>query len=226
MTFWGDNQLNDAKIAIYKKYQKVKNHLGFPVGDIMQMPYGWWKHRYENGEIFFSEVIGTFAVHGEIYRLYGSMQAEKGFFSYPMTDVIAALDKEGKFCHFENGSIYWHPSSGAHEVHGDIRAKWARLGWENGFLGYPLTDETVTSDKAGRYNHFQGGSIYWTPQTGACSVLMQIRAKWAELKCESGPLGYPVADTTGTPAKSLGNDFQNGRVIWTPPSNYVVEYHT
>ena len=53
------------------------------------------------------------------------------------------------------------------------------LGWERSFLGYPLTDETATPDGVGRYNHFQGGSIYWTPATGAHEVHGAIRGQWA-----------------------------------------------
>src|SRR5664280_1669767 len=69
----------------------------------------------------------------------------------------------------------WAPTTastatGAHEVHGAIREIWHGLGWEQSFLGYPLTDETVLARDNGRYNHFQGGSIYWSPATGAHEV--------------------------------------------------------
>jgi hypothetical protein len=53
---------------------------------------------------------------------------------------------------------------------GPVRDKWAELGWEQSFLGYPLTDEMPTPDGIGRYNHFSGGSIYWHPDTGAHEV--------------------------------------------------------
>jgi len=58
------------------------------------------------------------------------------------------------------------PPSHAFEVHGDIRKKYDALGGPGGPLGLPLTDETATPDGVGRFNHFQGGSIYWTPRTG------------------------------------------------------------
>ena len=58
------------------------------------------------------------------------------------------------------------PPSHAFEVHGDIRKKYDVLGGPGGPLGLPLTDETATPDGVGRFNHFQGGSIYWTPRTG------------------------------------------------------------
>ena len=47
---------------------------------------------------------------------------------------------------FAFGSVYWSPATGAQEVHGAIRDLWRQLGSEQGFLGYPLTDETPTPD--------------------------------------------------------------------------------
>jgi hypothetical protein len=70
----------------------------------------------------------------------------------------------GRYNHFQRGSIYWTPSTGAHEVHGSIRTKWASLGWERSVLGYPITDEySVTG---GRESDFQGGFLRWTSSTG------------------------------------------------------------
>ena len=141
----------------------------------------------------------------------------QSFLGRPLTGETATPDGVGRYNHFEGGSIYWTPETGAHEVHGLIREKWSELGWERSFLGYPLTDETTTPDGVGRYNHFEGGSIYWTPETGAHEVHGLIREKWSELGWEQGVLGYPISDETPTP-DNLGrrNDFQRGSVEWTP----------
>lgn len=85
------------------------------------------------------------------------------------------------------------PDSPAFEVHGDIRAKYDALGGANG-LGLPLTDETTTPDGIGRFNHFERGSIYWTPRTGPMVVRGAVRDRWATSGWERGPLGYPVRD--------------------------------
>src|SRR5674536_378828 len=71
-------------------------------------------------------------------------------------------DGVGRYNHFsKGGSIYWTAATGAHEVHGNIRAEWAATGWETGPTGYPVTDELGTPDGVGRFNHFsKGGSIY------------------------------------------------------------------
>ncbi len=164
------------------------------------------------------EAVGVkFVVYGAIYAKWISLGAEEGLLGNPLTDELGTPDGIGRFNHFEGGSIYWTPSTNAHEVHGAIRDKWASLGWERSFLGYPLTDETTTPDGVGRYNHFQGGSVYWTPSTGAHEVHGAIRNKWAALGWERGPMGYPVSDEIVT-ADGTGrvSFFQNGAIFWHP----------
>ena len=99
-------------------------------------------------------------------------------------------------------------------MHGAIMPKWIRLGGSRGFLGYPLTDEMITPDKHGRYVHFQGGSIYWTPETGAHEVHGAIRDKWANLAWERGALRYPVSDEFQDGIYRRSN-FQHGFIRWT-----------
>ena len=113
----------------------------------------------------------------------------------------------------ENGSIYWTSATGAFEVHGAIRDKWAELGWEAGALGYPVSNETITPDGIGRFSVFQRGSIYWTAQTGAHEVRGAIRDKYAETGWESGALGYPVSDEYAVPG-GRRSDFQRGIITW------------
>ncbi|MFD8689015.1 LGFP repeat-containing protein [Streptomyces sp. NPDC059651] len=129
-------------------------------------------------------------------------------------------DGRGAARDYQNGSIYWSPQSGAHEVHGDIRVLYARHGGAGGFLGYPVTDELGTPDGVGRYNHFEGGSIYWTPRTGPHEVHGAIRDLWASTGWENGYLGYPVSDETGPP-DNRASRFDHGHVTWTPAGGAV-----
>jgi uncharacterized protein with LGFP repeats len=124
-------------------------------------------------------------------------------------------DGRGTSRDFVNGSIYWSAETGAHEVHGDIRLKYAQLRGSSGFLGYPATDETGCPDGRGRFNHFQGGSIYWTPSTGAHEVHGAIRDLWASMGWETSFLGYPVTDEIGT-GDSRSSRFQGGHIAWSP----------
>jgi uncharacterized protein with LGFP repeats len=123
-------------------------------------------------------------------------------------------DGRGRARDFENASIYWTPQTGAHEVHGDIRVKWAQLGGSSGFLGYPITDETGCPDGQGRFNHFEHGSIYWRADIGPHEVHGAIRDLWAKMGWETSRLGYPVSDE-GNFDGGRASRFQGGTITWT-----------
>src|SRR6266571_3716939 len=148
---------------------------------------------------------------------YSQLGGTGGFLGAPVTSENIAPGGIGRYRHYQNGSIYWTPGTGAHEVHGAIRGKWSSLGWERSFLGYPLTDETTTPDGVGRYNHFQGGSVYWTPGTGAHEVHGAIRGKWSSLGWERSFLGYPTSDELITEdGTGRYSEFQHGSIYWSP----------
>ncbi|MBT1001677.1 choice-of-anchor D domain-containing protein [Paenarthrobacter sp. DKR-5] len=127
----------------------------------------------------------------------------------------------GKCQDYTAGVICWSPTTGVHEVHGSIYARYKAAGGAGGSLGFPTTDEMGTPDGIGRYNHFAGSggaSIYWTSALRAHIVQGAIRAKWASLGWEAGPLGYPVTDETAA-ADGIGryNHFsRNASIYWTP----------
>ena len=189
--------------AIDEKYVAlggVRSFLGQPTTPEQDCPdhRGCFRHS-QSGSIYWSPQTGAHEVHGAIRGQYAALGWERSFLGYPVTDESRTSDGIGRYNHFQGGSIYWSPQTGAHEVHGAIRGQYAALGWERSFLGYPVTDESGTSDGIGRYNHFQGGSIYWSPQTGAYEVHGAIQRKYAALGWERSFLGYPVTDESGTP---------------------------
>lgn len=176
---------------------------------------GSFQH-YANGSIYYHPSIGAHEVHGLIRARWASLGWERSFLGYPLTDETATPDGIGRYNHFQGGSIYWSPSSGAWEVHGAIRGKYSALGWERSFLGYPLTNESTTPDRIGRYNHFQGGSIYWTSGTGAWEVHGAIRAHWASLGWERSALGYPISDELVVfGGAGRISHFQHGSIYWS-----------
>jgi len=122
----------------------------------------------------------------------------------------------GRMEDFQGGQIYWSGPTGAHEVHGLIAIKYRTGAGGPTTYGLPLTDEVTTPDGVGRFNHFQGGSIYWTPSTGAHTVYGGIKAEWAATGWEQGILGYPTSDENNALAPGRYNDFQHGVIYWSP----------
>jgi len=139
---------------------------------------------------------------------------ERSLLGYPVSDESLTPYGPGRFNHFEHGSIYWTPETGVHEVHGAIRDKWASMGWERSILGYPMKDESESPDGVGRFNHFQGGSIYWTPWTGAHAVHGAILDKWASMGWEYSYLRYPISDEQDCPGGRVSH-FEGGNIVWT-----------
>ncbi|ATL70467.1 LGFP repeat-containing protein [Nocardia terpenica] len=159
--------------------------------------------------------IGAFDVGGAIEAEY---DRAGGFavFGNPTTPESDAA-RGGKFQVFErNNSIYWSIGTDAHQVGGAIRDKWAALGWENSPLGFPISDEQKAGrDGAGRYNLFDGGSVYWSPKTGAHAVWGAIRDTWTSNVAEKGRYGYPTSDEYDYQG-GKAQDFQGGKIVWKP----------
>jgi cell wall-associated NlpC family hydrolase len=105
-------------------------------------------------------------------------------------------------------------------VHGSNLAHYAQLGGPTGLLGFPTTDETATPDTMGRYNHFTGGSMYWTPTLGSHEVHGFIRDKWAAMGWERSLLGYPSSDEFAVTGGRQSN-FQHGLITWTAAKGAV-----
>jgi hypothetical protein len=193
-----DPKAKAAKDAIAAKYLSLGAETGFlgaPVGFEGGNSTGFYQ-RYNGGWIFWSEQTGAFEVHGDILAKFLSLGLGAGLLGFPLTDETGTPDGIGRYNHFANGSIYWTPQTGAFEVHGPIRDKWASLGWEKSYLGYPISDvhEGSTSpayllEVPGLISNFQNGSIEWSQQFGARGVPQVVSVNLPDIKF--GP-GLPV----------------------------------
>ncbi|GAA4961986.1 hypothetical protein [Kineococcus glutinatus] len=163
-------------------------------------------------------------VGGDIGVRYEALGGAGGFLGQPLTPEVRTPNGRGAYVVFEHGSIYWSPATGAHEVHGAIRGAWAWAGWENGPLGFPVTDEVVTPDGDGAYNVFEGGSVYWlkwAPQA-AHVVRGAIRDAWGSRGWELGRIGYPTSSEFDIPGGKRQN-FQRGFVEWSPATGARID---
>lgn len=158
--------------------------------------------------------------YGKIGEKYAALGGHGGVLGLPVGDEANA-PFGGRFHDFKGGSIYWHPQIGqAFAVWGAIGGKFHALG--NAGFGYPITDESTTPDRRGRYNHFRAmqlpgrpeSSIYWTPETGAHEIHGLIRDAWAKAGWERGKLGYPTSDEFQDGAFRRGN-FEHGYIQWS-----------
>ena len=110
--------------------------------------------------------------------------------------------------------------------YGAIGAKWTALSGTSGFLGRPLNNEhDVAGAPGARMEDFTGGTIYWSPATGAHVVHGAILAKY-QATGNAAKYRLFVTDETKTP-DGIGrcNDFTNGRSIyWTRATSAHLVY--
>ncbi|MCA0144585.1 PQQ-dependent sugar dehydrogenase [Blastococcus sp. LR1] len=199
--------------------------LGVPTTDELRTPDG--VGRYNNfsalgATIYWTQATGAKAVYGDIAAVWRKLGAEKSPHGYPKSDERPTPNGRGRFNDFQNGGIYWTTATGAHSVRGAIYDVWAKYRYEAGHLGFPLTDERGTPDKVGRYNHFEGGSVYWTSRTGAHEIRGAIKARWEALGWETSYLGYPTSDELVV-ANGRRTNFERGYIVWDARTGAVTD---
>ncbi|MGF0313731.1 amidase domain-containing protein [Rhodococcus sp. IEGM1428] len=167
--------------------------------------------------IYWRSDLGAHQIGGVIRDKWRDWGWETGTLGYPITRETSTPNNTGRYNTMENGSIYWSDSTGANEIGGAIRDKWAQLGWEAGALGFPTTDEVSVDRNNGKFNHFQGGSIYWSSATGAHPVWGAIRDQWEAAGWENSSYGFPTSDEYDYNGGKR-QDFEGGSITW--PASY------
>ncbi len=94
-----------------------------------------------------------------------------------------------------------------------IGAYYAKLGGSRGsYLSDPVGGEYPTAG-GGMAQDFRGGSIYWSPQTGAHAIHAgPILARYKALGGPASTLGYPTTDEHPVFVFFVGNDFERGHI--------------
>lgn len=168
------------------------------------------------GRVFWSQGTGANSVIGAIGAAYQAEDGPDGSLGLPTSGEKRTPDGTGRYSDFQNGVIYWSPTTGAHAVRGAIRAMWQDQGAERGDLGYPTTDEIANPNKPGVVQGFQGGTVYWSEETGPKIVKGAILKAYREAGAENSALGYPATDEIALSTRNGAfNRFQGGYIYWS-----------
>ncbi|MFC4376648.1 alpha/beta hydrolase-fold protein [Nocardia halotolerans] len=128
---------------------------------------------------------------------------------YPVADGVVQ--------DFRNGRVFHSATAGTHAVTGRIGGTYAGMGGPTSALGMPTGGEHPLPDGRGRMQTFEGGSIYWTPQTGAQVLRGAFLEEWGKQGFEGGPAGYPVAAEARTPSRDGAvQSFEHATMFYSP----------
>jgi hypothetical protein len=218
--------------AILDKWAEVgwsRSPLGFPTSHELPAFDGIGRFRnFEGGLITWHPETGAHIVWGGLGERW--LQIGREQFGYPLTDELPTRDPRGKFYHLRavhlpgkpEASIFWTPETGAHEIVGAIRARWAALDWDQSPLKFPINHEVPTFDGIGRTQQFEGGMISFHPDTGAHAVFGAIGERWIQIGREN--FGYPTTDETVT--RDRRGRFNHFRTVQVPEKPEASIYWT
>ena len=126
---------------------------------------------------------------------------------------VTGLAAGGRVQEYEKATISWSPAAGAAITGGAIRALW-RFNWaQDGYLGYPVSDEAA--GRGGSLQVYERGRLAWTPEGGAVNLSGAIGPAWASSGGPSSALRYPIQNERSVPGGAVQN-FQGGQFFWSP----------
>lgn len=149
-----------------------------------------------------------------IAKKYAALGGSAGLLGPPTGGEADVGDGRGRFAGYRNGSIYWTPTTGAHEVHGSLATAYFVAGGPK-VAGYPTMDTHKSHDGRWEFTQLEKGRIYRDLKgTGTFTVLDPIFAKHESMNGIKGYLGYPIANERATDGGALHyQDFSMGRIF-------------
>ena len=204
--------------------QNGLNGLGLPVTDEHDgLKNGGAAQEFQSGQIHWSSTTGAHTTKGAIQAYWATNGWENGWLGYPTGDELKI--NGGVSQTFQGGTIWWNEKTGeTHAVHGGILTEYATQKWEQGDLGYPVTDEHDGLKNGGAAQEFQSGQIHWSSTTGAHTTKGAIQAYWATNGWENGWLGYPTGDELKING-GVSQTFQGGTIWWNEKTGETHAVH-
>ena len=213
-TVFIENQAT-AGLYNYTPYQPNQAALGAGYGT------GNYCSSYGNRNFyhFFTDWFGSTRSLGasQVINKYNQLGGENCWLGKAVSDVTV-IAKGNLLQEFENGKIYWHPDYGAWTVrNGAVNNRYAAQGYENGYLGFPRSDEIAIKKnnvQIGIWQQFEGGQMYWTSETSAWDIRYgAMFNRFQEIGYENSHLGFPIS-TEVKIKDGVYQEFQKGRLYW------------
>lgn len=146
-----------------------------------------------------------------IERRWRAAGGQSGWMGWPRVGEHSV--NGGRRTSFRSADLFWHPDTGAHEVHGAIRGSYLRHRHARGVLGFPTRDELSGRVPGSHIGVFQRGRIYHSSGTGAREVHGLILRKYLRIGGETSSVGLPTSDEeSGELAGVAVSTFQRGAI--------------
>lgn len=184
--------------------------LGYPTATAV-CGSGGCSQAFQHGTVVSRSSGAVFGLHGVIHDAWAATGGIAGPLGFPTTDPLTVPG--GSAQAFEGGSVYHSAGTGAHAVHGAIRAAWWAAGGVTGPLGFPTSDHVTLG--AGTTVSFSGGAIFSSPATGTQLLRGRVLDAFVASGGVTGPLGFPATGLLAVPGGTAAA-FQGGSIYDSP----------
>lgn len=202
-------------LAAWARHGYENSYIGHPATDEIVNPDGIGRRQHFTGSTIYWHVNEAYSVGGAIADKWHTLGAEQGLLGYPISDERVLPDGVGRMNRFQRGVIYWHPSTGAHYVNGNILDQWSSAGYEMSRFGYPIDDPSNQGDILSSQK-FQHGIL------NSPSIPVNLARR-----TDSFSLGFPSIENPQLRAegsKAIIEDVNFAISMWSGNGNRSLDY--
>ena len=177
----------------------------------------------------------AYFLHGNILQEYLKIKGLNSSLGGPISDQVdiqSCFKTKGNYINLSEGMIVSH-SDRIYTVSGEILNKWNQRNFAKSPLGFPISNGQPTTSGAvgfktkGIIQKFEGGDIYYLTTGKYAGHVFEIHGPihdfyTKEMQNNTGLLGFPMQDCSGSPEKNYGPyDFEGGYIA--TPDNRIFQ---
>jgi hypothetical protein len=197
----------------YRALDGPQGVLRYPTSSTGRSERGWWRTRFERGEIHESPDGVAVAVSGPVHTRYERLGGLDGSgLGHAVTHE--RVRAEAITQRFERGWIVGPEDTGrVRAVRGRIADRYRELGLAAGDWGVPLTDQATVEGTDGEMVEFAAATVYDAPGTGVRALDGPVLARYLEEGGPTGSLGFPTTDVFTDRSGQQRASFEHGAIL-------------
>ncbi|WP_354214404.1 MULTISPECIES: GH25 family lysozyme [unclassified Arthrobacter] len=170
---------------------------------------------FQAGSVLASSSSGAHLVKsGPMLEAWSRAGFENGLLGYPTADATCGATSCTQ--DFAGGVVAWTSASGAWPVFMGIAGAWKAALSQSIPMGYPIGTEVCGLRDGGCFQLFQGGTLLFSPATGAFPITGKVLDYWQKAGFENGALGYPTTYAVcNLPDSGCLQSFERGTVAYS-----------
>ena len=200
----------------YRALDGPQGTLRYPTTSTARSERGWWRTRFERGEIHESPDGVAVAVIGPVNTRFQRLGGLDGSgLGHAITHV--RVRAEAIVQRFERGVVVGPEDTGeVRAVRGRIAERYLDLGLAASDWGVPLRDQTAVEGTDGEMVEFAEARVYDSLGTGVRALQGPVLQRYLDEGGPTGSLGLPTTDVFTDRSGQQRASFEHGAILTDP----------